>query len=142
LDLFAGSGALGFEALSRGAKQVSFVDNHRKAIAIIKSNALQLKAENCEIIFGNCPDRIPTLAFAPYDIVFLDPPFHKNLLSLSIKWLEVSGYLKDETYIYLEVESGNTTLPIPSNWSMKKTVKTVGMESYLYLREKPESEIP
>lgn len=136
LDLFAGSGALGFEALSRGAKQVSFIDNHRKAIAVIKSNAVKLEAENCEIVLGDCPDHVPALAFAPYDIVFLDPPFHKGLLPPATEWLENSGYLQDETYIYLEVEKGQVMPPIPPNWLIKKNVKTAGMEYYLLLSKK------
>jgi len=134
LDLFAGSGALGFEALSRGAKQVSFIDKHREAIVAIEANAEKLEAENSEIFLGDCPADIPPLSFAPYNIVFLDPPFHQNLLSASAQWLEQSGYLNNEAYIYIEAEKRTATLPIPSNWSIKKNAKTTSMEYYLCFR--------
>ena len=135
LDLFAGSGALGFEALSRGAKQVSFIDNHKEAIAAIETNAKKLEAENIEIFLGESPNRIPSLSFAPYDIVFLDPPFHQNLLSTSAQWLEQSGYLNNEAYIYAEAEKRTATLPIPSTWSIQKNAKTASMEYYLCFRK-------
>lgn len=136
LDLFAGSGALGFEALSRGAKQVSFVDNHKAAITAIEANAKKLEAENIEILRGECPDRIPALSFAPYDIVFLDPPFHQSLLASTAKWLEQSGYLNDEAYIYVETEKGSARLPVPSNWSIKKNVETASMRYFLCFRQR------
>lgn len=135
LDLFAGSGALGFEALSRGARQVSFVDKHRKAIAVIESNAMQLEAKGCEIVVGECPSRMPPLTFPPYDIVFLDPPFHQGLLSSTAEWLERSGYLNDEAYIYIEAEKANDAFSVPSNWQVNKSGKTPRVAYYLYLRE-------
>jgi len=136
LDLFAGSGALGFEALSRGAKQVTFIDNDKEAIAAIKANAAKLKADNVDIISGNCPIVMPSLAFAPYDIVFLDPPFHQGLLASSSEWLEQSGYLNDEAYIYIETEKGNAPLPVPENWRIKKDATTASLAYYLLLRSR------
>ncbi len=134
LDLFAGSGALGFEALSRGAKQVSFVDNQREAIAAIKNNAATLGAENIEIILGSCPDHVPPLTLAPYDVVFLDPPFHQNLLSSSAKWLEQSGLFNENAYIYVEAEKGSDMSMLPSNWLIKKDAKTASLVYYLLSR--------
>jgi len=134
LDLFAGSGALGFEALSRGAKRVSFVDNNQEAIAAIKHNVAVLGAENVEVLMGDCPARMPPLTFAPYDVVFLDPPFRQNLLSSSAKWLEQGGYLNKKAYVYLEIEKGIETLPVPSHWLIKKAAKTSSLAYYLCFR--------
>lgn len=134
LDLFAGSGALGFEALSRGARQVSFVDKHPAVLSAIQENAVVLETKNFEAVLGDCPTRMPKLNFAPYEIVFLDPPFHQNLLSASTEWLEQSGYLSKEAYIYVEVEKTQDVLPMPANWQVKKDAKTSSLAYYLLFR--------
>jgi len=134
LDLFAGSGALGFEALSRGAKQVTFVDNSRLAIKTIHDNAKKLKAEPIEIITGTCPASVPPLSFAPYDIVFLDPPFHQELLISSASWLEESGYLNAKAHIYVEVEKEGALPALPENWTLHKDAKTASLAYYLFFR--------
>ena len=79
LDLFAGSGALGFEALSRGARQAVMVESDRRAMEALKANAGRLGAGNVELI------RMDGLKFAAsdhrvYDVIFLDPPFRAGLL--------------------------------------------------------------
>ena len=134
LDLFAGSGALGFEALSRGAKQVTFVDNNRLAIKAIHDNAKKLKAEPIEIITGTCPAAMPSLSFAPYNIVFLDPPFQQALLASSAAWLEKSGYLNAQAYIYVEVEREGALPAVPENWTLQKEAKTASLVYYLFSR--------
>jgi len=134
LDLFAGSGALGFEALSRRAKQVSFVDNNGPVLDALQKNAEKLGAKHHEIVFGECPDHMPALDFAPYDIVFLDPPFNQDLLAPSAIWLEESGYLNDEAYIYVEIEKKKAPPSLPSNWLLKKEAKTSSLAYYLFFR--------
>ncbi len=134
LDLFSGSGALGFEALSRGAKQVSFIDNNKPVLEALQKNAEKLGAERYEIVFGECPERMPALGFAPYDTVFLDPPFNQNLLAPSAIWLEESGYLNDEAYIYVEVEKEKAPPSLPANWLLKKEAKTSSLAYYLFFK--------
>ena len=103
LDLFAGSGALGFEALSRGARSVVLVDNNRETVAALRENAERLGAENCII------RRQPALVFLPravtrWNLVFLDPPFASNLLAASLNALKASGVLSEEALVYCEFE--------------------------------------
>lgn len=77
LDLFAGSGAIGLEALSRGAASCTFVDEHRQAAAVITANLAKARLEGGRVI------RAEAIAFlkrdtATYDLIFADPPYHKN----------------------------------------------------------------
>jgi len=77
LDLFAGTGALGLEALSRGAEHATFVDNGRKAQALIRANIAKLGVSSAAVLPTDA-SRIPS-APAPCDLVFLDPPYGKSL---------------------------------------------------------------
>lgn len=79
LDLFAGTGALGFEALSRGAGPVQFVDDGLKARALIRENAEKLGVTGQIKIFRRDATRLGTVQGKPYDIIFLDPPYGKGL---------------------------------------------------------------
>ncbi|MDL2313572.1 16S rRNA (guanine(966)-N(2))-methyltransferase RsmD [Desulfovibrio sp. OttesenSCG-928-C14] len=108
LDLFAGSGSLGFEALSRGAAQVTFVDSLPKAAALIRANAEKL---------GVAPARYRVLAeesgkvlsrppLEPFDLIFIDPPYGQNLLGSSLKLILRKGWLAPGGIINAEIESG------------------------------------
>ena len=101
LDLFTGSGALGLEALSRGAAEVVFVDRERAALDAIRAHLTMLKAE------GGTPVQADALAWlgspaAPFDIVFLDPPFDADLLPRIAALLEQGRWLKPGAFIYME----------------------------------------
>ena len=136
LDLFAGSGALGFEALSRGAATCTFVENHPKAQTAIQKLLTELK-----ITQGNL---VKTDAFKflshnkkTYDLIFLDPPFGKNYLPKILAKLLESNCIHQESLIYIEVES-NFNLNILSNdWEILK-IKKVGDVQYglLQLKER------
>lgn len=80
LDLFAGSGALGFEALSRGASEVVFVESSRAALQVIEANAEALEVENRIHIVGGSVESVstPLARFAPFDLVLADPPYEEN----------------------------------------------------------------
>jgi 16S rRNA (guanine966-N2)-methyltransferase len=101
LDLFAGSGALGFEALSRGAASVVFVEEHRAAIKVIDQNAVTLKIKNQTRIIGESVESaLPRVkAQAPFDLVLIDPPYAEGWeLKLLETWpwdllLAENGYL-------------------------------------------------
>jgi len=81
LDLFAGSGALGFEALSRGARSVVFVDNSRSSIQFIKKNSLTLGlSQACIVEYSDVMEFIRKSSIE-YDLVFADPPYNKGLAS-------------------------------------------------------------
>ncbi len=127
LDLFAGSGILGFEALSRGASHVTFVDNEAVVIKHLQQTLIQLEAE-AEILQLNATKEFISDG-KPFDIVFLDPPFNQNLLEPTCSWLEQSDLLAQSTYIYIEAERGLTQLPTPENWHTIRK-KVIGQVSY------------
>jgi len=132
LDLFAGSGALGFEALSRGAKSVLMVDKAPQVITQLRENAKLLAAtEQVEFYCGQAPsDRIPVVDKL-FDIVFLDPPFHQNMLKPCCEWLEKNHCLAPQALIYVEVERGLDPLPIPAHWTILRSQKAGQVGYYL-----------
>lgn len=134
LDLFAGSGALSFEALSRGAQKTVMVDKSPDVIKNLKKNAELLSADNVEFL---CLDFSPNQKNNPFkdqfDIVFLDPPFYQNLVVPCCKWLEENNCLKPEAFIYIEAESTLKNIHFPSNWEIYRQ-KTTGQVSYYLVR--------
>lgn len=132
LDLFAGSGALGLEALSRGAASVQFVDNNPTAIDYLQRNLQLLKAENSQCIRHNALDWIPQASLEPIDLIFLDPPFRQNLLAPCCALLAEQDWLREGALIYLEAENELQPLPVPAQWQLLKQ-KTAGqLTSYLF----------
>lgn len=113
LDLFAGSGALGFEALSRGASHVCFVDSSVRVLSTLTDNALTLTTNQVTVVKGSVPSAVPVLRGAPFNIIFLDPPFRQNRVKQSLTWLLQQQYLSPEALIYIEAEKefGKLTEP-------------------------------
>ena len=114
LDLFAGSGALGLEALSRGAAEVVFVDRERAVLEAIRAHLALLKAE------GGTPVQAEALAWlespaAPFDIVFLDPPFDAEILPRICEALQRGGWLKPGALIYMEYPAERPPAA-PADW--------------------------
>lgn len=104
LDLFAGSGALGFEALSREAREVVLVEKHSAAFAQLQANVATLNAEGAELI------QTDALAYLkrfpqPFDVIFLDPPFRKGLVGQVMDGIVAGKCLKSDGMIYLEYEA-------------------------------------
>lgn len=128
LDLFTGSGALGLEALSRGAAHVTFIDQDRTIITHLKQQLATLNADNTEVYCAKFP--FTTKEFSKkFDVVFLDPPFHQNLIAPSCQWLTENHLLAPDAYIYLETEASLKSLPIPNEWTLIKS-KTAGQVGY------------
>lgn len=101
LDLFAGTGALGLEALSRGATQATFVDNGRTALGLIRENIAKARRGDDATILA-CPvDKLPP-APAPCDLVFLDPPYGKSLGGTALMVAQSRGWLGPDALIVLE----------------------------------------
>jgi len=132
LDMFAGSGALGFEALSRGARHVTFVDSSPKVLQTIQQNADVLKASRFDLVLGTCPQHVPPLSNAPFDIAFLDAPFHQGLINPTVAWLQQSGYLNPDAWIYFEIEKGGPPLQTPQEWIQHRHKETASLDYYLY----------
>ena len=129
LDLYAGSGALGIEAASRGAKSVVLVERDNIACRTIKENLIKLKANQIDIV-QNDVFRYLTGDAKTFDIVFLDPPFGKNLAAHSCQLLEDKGWLSRNAKIYVEMESGkNLSESFLANWRLLKS-KTAGEVGY------------
>ena len=104
LDLFAGSGSYGFEALSRGATSATFVDKGYEAIKTIKNNALLLKENNVEIVKSDVIQFLESTS-GKYDIVFADPPYKLDIYSKVVKTLLEKKLLNDGAIIVLESEN-------------------------------------
>ena len=102
LDLFAGSGALGLEALSRGASCVIFIEKHRAAAKQLEQNLSLLKAENT--LENTDAESYLLKADKPFDIIFLDPPFRNNLLPNILNSITEQQLLKANGLVYLEHE--------------------------------------
>ena len=105
LDLFAGSGAIGIEFLSRGAEKVYFCDKSPKAVDMIKQNLDKTKLKDKATILNNdyidCIDKIKNIKF---DIIFLDPPYKENFSKQAIKKISESKLLKNEGIIIVETD--------------------------------------
>lgn len=136
LDLFAGSGALGFEAASRGAQAVVAVEQDSNACRALHENIVKLDARQIKIVQGEVFRFLATASAEPFDIVFMDPPFGFHLIEQTGQWLEDKGWLSKQAKIYVEVESGNDCLEkLPANWRLMKS-KTAGEVSYsLFIRD-------
>lgn len=128
LDCFAGAGSLGFEALSRNAEQVTFVELDKNAARQLSENKSLLSADNATIINDNVLNFLSTTVPSPVDIVFIDPPFRKNLVNEVIGLL-ANGWLSEQALIYIEMENENDQLSLPDNWSLLKE-KVAGQVSY------------
>jgi len=135
LDLFAGSGALGLEALSRGAVFTTFVDSHKKVTQALQDHLELLNAnDKAEVLqmdgvkFLSHDNFINTEARI-YDLVFLDPPYHLDFMQKVVPLLETNGWLADNAMLYLEIEKRQSLPELPENWKQLKE-KTAGEVNY------------
>ena len=123
LDLFAGSGALGLEALSRGASHVDFVDNTREAIAFLQQNLKTLNTHKAGVHLASANTWLQS-NHQSYDIIFLDAPFGQSLNDECITII-ASGHIKAGGYVYLETGINDPMPKIPTNWLLHRE-KTAG----------------
>lgn len=120
LDLFAGSGMLGFEALSRGAEHVTMLEISRKVIQQLKANRDLLEVDNLSMQQSDALKFIQTYSGEPFDIIFIDPPFHENLIEKSLTALASSSLLAQAPLIYVEQEK---KLADPGGLTNSKIIK-------------------
>jgi 16S rRNA (guanine966-N2)-methyltransferase len=111
LDLYAGSGVLGFEALSRGAAGITLVEKNKKGAAMLAQQAEELGSIAHKIV---CDDALNYLSSSSeqFDIVFLDPPFAENLLQNTCETLLNRGHLRSGARVYVESDS-EITIELP-----------------------------
>jgi len=134
LDLFAGSGSLGFEAMSRGAARLTAIERDRSAAQAIRDNINLLDKQgnaNTEVIHADAIEWLKqSLAKdSTYDLVFLDPPFRQGLLDECIELLSNNPLLQKGALVYLELEQERNDLTIPAHWTLLKE-KVAGQVSY------------
>lgn len=120
LDLFAGSGALGLEALSRGAGKAVLVDHSKSCVRQLHKTKQKLNADKAEII---CMDALKYLQGCneKFDIVFLDPPFYQGMLDNALKLLDRNRCFTPDARIYAEFEKTSVELSLPTDWTVLKS---------------------
>jgi len=128
LDAFAGSGALGFEALSRGAHHIVFIDSNPKVLATINTNAQQLHCQQYTTQVVSLPDVSTSISKEPFSLVFLDPPFQRNLLLPTIYQLRDSHLLAERAIIYFECELNFSIEPLLDIGELEKHTRTKTMQ--------------
>lgn len=134
LDCFAGSGALGLEALSRYAASATLLEMERGVAQQLQQNLATLKATNAKVVTTNTLTFLAQLG-TPHDVVFIDPPFRKGLLEETLTLLENNGWLADDALIYVESEVENGLPPVPMHWNLHRE-QVAGQVAYrLYHRE-------
>lgn len=115
LDLFAGTGALGLEALSRGAAFVMFVDDHFESRGLIRRNVEAAHATGATKIWRRdaaALGEMPANANGPFELVFLDPPYRQGLAARALESLVAGGWLAPRCLIVVETAAGET-LEVP-----------------------------
>jgi 16S rRNA (guanine966-N2)-methyltransferase len=130
LDLFAGSGALAFEALSRGAQHATLIDNDRRVVRALRKSRDQLAADNCAIIQASALDFLRQ-ATAVWDVVFLDPPFDGPLLEQSLDALRNGTCLHAASIVYVEMRIHDP--PDLTHWRIWKSARAGDVQSMLLL---------
>lgn len=131
LDLFAGSGALGFEAASRGAAEVRLIEDDAEVCRQLQQNIELLQAGQITVTRADAMTLLHTSPERAYDLVFLDPPYRSDLLCRSAERLQQQHWLANHAKIYVEIESGQDELLqcLPESWRCLKT-KRAGQVAY------------
>ncbi len=129
LDVFAGSGVLGFEALSRGASDIVFIEQNHQTVKNLKQNICMLDTDKASVVQQDALSWLASFTGdKPFDLVFLDPPFHSKLLAQSSVALSKSGCLAADAIIYVE-HNIDTEFELPENWCVFKE-KKAGQVAY------------
>ena len=134
LDLFAGSGALGLEALSRGAAHTVFVEQNATAVRALASLVEEWKVTGARIERGDALHFLATGAVTPADIVFLDPPFAAGLLARAASLLDQRGWLAPGALIYIEAPARDALPALPATWQSTKAKRAGEVGYHLFAR--------
>ncbi|MDN6319683.1 MAG: 16S rRNA (guanine(966)-N(2))-methyltransferase RsmD [Marinobacter sp.] len=136
LDLFSGSGALGLEALSRGATHATLVDNSAALTTALRGNLRLLGAESGTVVCTSADTYLGQPVRQPFDIVFMDPPFRQGWLNTLFPLLGAQGWVKPGGWVYVEHESEIPAPPAPANWQLHRH-KISGQVTYCLYRVMP-----
>lgn len=130
LDLFAGSGALGIEALSRGAGSCEFVERDRVLAAQLKATLERLRLESAQLVQADAMQWLQGAAQS-LDLVFLDPPFAANLWTAAASGLQERGWLASGAWIYVESPRGQV-FDLPAAWQLHRQAQAGAVRFALY----------
>ncbi len=130
LDAFCGTGALGFEALSHGAAYVTLFDKDMEALSIAKKNAAHLGVEDrCQILMADALK--PPKADKPCKLIFLSPPYRKDLIPPALPALDKAGWIADHAVVVAEVEK-KESFEVPEGYTLK-TSRTYGIATLHFM---------
>ena len=134
LDLYAGSGALGFEALSRGAAEAVLVEKDSAVVRHLQQAATLLGTTQAVVVQADAQSYLSGPA-RPFDLVFLDPPFALGALAELCKLLDVRGWLAQTAWIYLEQSARDPLPDLPVGWQLLKETRAGEVRALLARRE-------
>jgi 16S rRNA (guanine966-N2)-methyltransferase len=133
LDLFAGSGALGLEALSRGAAAVTFIESDRVTADRLRETVSTLAPGRAVVLQADALRWLegPQQGF---DLAFLDPPFETGLLAAALGKLDTGGWLTPDAYVYLEAPAKDGPPPLPAGWLLHRSGRAGAVGYHLALK--------
>ncbi|MCI8559400.1 MAG: 16S rRNA (guanine(966)-N(2))-methyltransferase RsmD [Lachnospiraceae bacterium] len=136
LDLFAGSGSIGIEALSRGAKEAVFVENQKKALACVKDNlSFTRLSDRARVLFKDAVAALYELKGEPaFDIIFLDPPYNQGLEQQVLAVLRDSSLVNEDTMVILETSKDSDMDWIEDSGFAPWKIKNYKTNQHLFLR--------
>ncbi len=129
LDLYAGTGALGLEALSRGALSVVFVEKSAIAARQLETNIKLLDANGAGVLNQDAKAFLKSEPGQRFDVVFLDPPFALDAVEETCRLLADTGHLADDALVYIEDDRARVVAPLPEGWRELRN-KTTGNVRY------------
>lgn len=133
LDLFAGSGALGLEALSRGAVFCDFVDTSATVLGQIGSHLNTLGAQSSAACHTKPAQSFLKSAVKAWDVAFIDPPFEQNLVEPCCAYLADKQLLKPGALVYVEIGSNEASVQLPGNWQLHREKTSGGVHYRLFI---------
>ncbi len=143
LDLFAGSGALGIEAVSRGAAQAVLVESNQTAAIKLRESVIRLGLGNVRVEMTDAMaylKRVMGTGEPPFDLIFLDPPFDAGLTGPALGLIRSAGVLAAGGFCYLESPRRTTLPPLPGGWTLHRS-GTAGEVGY-HLLHVSQSDLP
>ena len=138
LDLFAGTGALGLEALSRGAASATFVERSKRAAGMLRRNVDALDAEGATVLEADAFSFLQRRDIEPFDLVFLDPPFAADSLEELCRLLDEGPLLAQGALVYVEEDRARPAVKLPARWQIVRS-KEAGNVRYSLVRLKAEA---
>ena len=138
-DLFAGTGALGLEAASRGAASVLMIEKEPKAQAVLRQSIEQLQATQVDFHAGGAMRMIEEMEPDSFDLVFVDPPFDSNLGGLVLERLDNKACVRRGGFVYVE-SPASLNIPVPEGWSVWRDQQIGEVRMQLFRRQVQQDE--